>query len=75
MAVLVVSPRMPGGRGRDGIDETAKKVVLEAYRESSGSRASEPFEAALQRYLQRYPHVNKELAGHAVAHILATAGV
>jgi hypothetical protein len=75
MAVLVVSPRMPSGRERNDIDDRARKVVLDAYRESSGSQTSEPFDAALQRYLRRYPHVNKELASHAVAHILATAGV
>ncbi|MGE0258681.1 MAG: hypothetical protein AB7H71_05635 [Alphaproteobacteria bacterium] len=74
-AVLVVSARMPGGRERGDIDETARKVVLDAYRESSGSRAAKPFDEALKRYLRRYPHVKKELAGHAVAHILATAEV
>jgi hypothetical protein len=66
---------MPGPRERSGIDEIARKVVLEAYRESSRSRLSKPFDEALKRYLRRYPHVSKELAGHAVAHILATAGV
>lgn len=75
MAVLVIGTKMPGGRARSDIDDRARKVVLDAYRESSGSRNSEPFDEALKRYLRRYPHVKKELAGHAVAHILATAGV
>jgi hypothetical protein len=64
---------MPGGRERNGIDERARKVVLDAYRESCDSRSAKPFDEALKRYLRRYPHVKKELAGHAVAHILATA--
>ncbi len=71
--MLVVSPKMSGVRERSDIDEKAKRVVLDAYRESSGSQTSKPFDEALKRYLQRYPHVKKELAGHAVAHILATA--
>jgi hypothetical protein len=74
-AVLVVSPRMPRGRERNGIDDDARKIVLDAYRESSGSRTSKPFDEALRCYLRRYPYVKKELAGHAVAHILATAEV
>jgi hypothetical protein len=74
-AVLVVSPKMPGGRERYDIDERARKVVLDAYREGSRSRSSRPFEEALKRYLRRYPYVKKELASYAVAHILATAEV
>jgi hypothetical protein len=66
---------MSGGRARNEIDEMARKVVLDAYRESSDRRTSKRFDEALNRYLRRYPHVKKELAGHAVAHILATAGV
>jgi hypothetical protein len=66
---------MSGGRERGAIDDAARKVVLDAYRESSGSRTSKPFDDALRCYLRRYPHVKKELAGHAVAHILATADV
>jgi hypothetical protein len=73
--MLVVGPRMPGGRERNDIDEKARKVVLDAYRESLVSRNSNPFDEALKRYLRRYPHVKKELAGHAVAHILANAEV
>ncbi len=73
--MLVVSPRMPGGRERSDIDENARKVVLDAYRESSLLGTAKPFDEALKRYLRRYPHVKKELAGHAVAHILATAEV
>jgi hypothetical protein len=66
---------MSGGRERNEIDEKARKVVLDAYRESSDRQTSKPFDEALKRYLRRYPHVRKELASHAVAHILATAGV
>jgi hypothetical protein len=66
---------MAGRRERNGIDERARKVVLDAYRESSQLRSQRPFEEALRRYLRRYPHVDKALASHAVAHILATAEI
>jgi hypothetical protein len=66
---------MPGRRERKAIDETARQVVLDAYREGCRAQSSKPFDAALKGYLRRYPHVKKELAGHAVAHILATAGI
>jgi hypothetical protein len=66
---------MQGQREREAIDETAKQIVLDAYREGCRARAPKPFDEALKGYLRRYPHVKKELAGHAVAHILATAGI
>jgi hypothetical protein len=66
---------MTGRRGRDGIDEAAKQIVLEAYREGCHSRSATPFDEALKGYMRRYPHVKKELAGHAVAYILANAGM
>ena len=71
----MANSRTAGRRERDGIDETAKQIVLDAYREGCRSRASKPFDEALKGYMRRYPHVKKELAGHAVAHILATAGM
>jgi hypothetical protein len=67
--------RVTGTRKRDGIDETAKQVVLDAYRAGCHARSPKPFDEALKGYLRRYPHVKKELAGHAVAHILATVGI
>jgi hypothetical protein len=66
---------MSGQRKREGIDETAKQIVLDAYREGCRARSPKPFDEALNGYLRRYPHIKKELAGHAVAHILATAGM
>jgi hypothetical protein len=66
---------MPAQRDREDIDQTARQVVIEAYREGCRAQASKPFDEALKGYLRRYPHVKKELAGHAVAHILATAGM
>jgi hypothetical protein len=66
---------MSGQRERDAIDEAAKQIVLDAYREGCLARSPKPFDEALNGYLRRYPHVKKELAGHAVAHILATAGL
>jgi hypothetical protein len=66
---------MPRQRKRDGIDEAAIQIVLDAYREGRRARSPHPFDEALKGYLRRYPHVKKELASHAVAHILATAGM
>ena len=74
-ALLVVSPRIVRRHRRDSVDETAKQIVLDAYREGCLARSPKPFDEALKGYLRRYPHVKKELAGHAVAHILATAGM
>jgi hypothetical protein len=74
-ALLVVSPRIARRHKRDSVDETAKQIVLDAYREGCLARSPKPFDEALKGYLRRYPHVKKELAGHAVAHILATAGM
>jgi len=71
----VVSHRIARRHQRDSVDETAKQIVLEAYREGCLARSPKPFDEALKGYLRRYPHVKKELAGHAVAHILATAGM
>ena len=74
-ALLVVSPRIARRHKRDSVDETAKQIVLDAYREGCLARSPKPFDEALKGYLRRYPHVKRELAGHAVAHILATAGM
>lgn len=73
-AVLVVSPRTPAQRDRGGIDENAIQLVLNAYREACRSGSQTPFDAALERYLAKFPHISKDLAGYTVAHILATAG-
>jgi len=70
---MVIDLRAPVQRGRENLDEQATKLVLGVYRESCRKRADAAFDAALRSYMSRYPHINKELAGHAVAHILATA--
>ena len=62
-------------QGRGDIDEKAKALVLNAYRDGCRNRSQKPFDAALNSYVARYPHISRSLAGHAVAHILATAGV
>ncbi len=71
----MIGPGGAGQRGRDTVDEAARQVVLAAYYDGCRARSPEPFDEALKGYLRRYPHINRELAGHAVAHILATAGV
>jgi hypothetical protein len=60
---------------REDIDDEAREIVLDAYREGCRTRSHAPFEAAFNSYCFRYPHISKELAGYAVAHILATAGI
>jgi hypothetical protein len=72
---MIVDLRMTAQRDRDEIYEKAKGLVLDAYREGCRNRSQAPFDAALNSYMSRYPHISRELAGHAVAHILATAGV
>jgi hypothetical protein len=74
-AVLVLSTKVPVRHDRDAIDERAKQLVLDAYREACHTRSQTPFDAALNSYLTRYPHISRELAGHAVAHILAAAEI
>jgi hypothetical protein len=73
--LFLVSTRIPKRRGRDAIDEIARQIVLDAYREGCRARSPKPFDEALKLYLRRYPHIGKELAGHAVAHILASEGM
>lgn len=72
---MMVSPRMAIQRDREDTDQQAKELVLDAYRAVCRTEANVAFDAALSSYMSRYPHVSRELAGHAVAHILATAGV
>jgi hypothetical protein len=71
---MLVSTK-PYARDREAIDERAKQLVLHAYREGCRNRSEKPFDAALNSYMARYPQISKELAGHAVAHIIATADV
>jgi hypothetical protein len=61
-------------RDRTDVDEEASQLVLDAFREESRDGLSSPFDAALDCYTKKYPHVSRELASHAVAHILAKAG-
>ena len=72
---MLVSRRMPVRKDRENIDDEATQIVLEAYKDACANRAERPFDAALGRYVAKYPYVGKELAGHAVAHILSSAGV
>jgi len=72
--IMSIHARTPLSRDRSDIDERAREMVLAAYRESN--HVGRPaFDAALSRYIKRYPHISRELAGHAVAYILATAEI
>ena len=72
---MSVHARTPLYRDRSDIDERAREVVLVAYRESSHAGRQNAFDAALSSYMRRYPHISRELAGHAVAYVLATAEI
>ena len=72
---MSVHARTPLYRDRNNIDKRAREVVLVAYRESSHAGRQNAFDAALSSYMRRYPHISRELAGHAVAYVLATAEI
>ena len=72
---MSIHARTPLGRDRSDIDEQARKTVLAAYRESNHVGRQTAFDAALSSYLKKYPHISRELAGHAVAYILSTAEI
>jgi hypothetical protein len=71
---MVIGRKSRVQRDQTGLDEQASQLVLEAFREQSRDGLSAPFDAALDCYTKKYPHVSRELASHAVAHILANAG-
>ena len=72
---LLVTPTKVPHRNRTVVDKRATQLVLDSYFEACRAGMERPFDAALSRYLTRYPHIGRDLAGHAVAHILATGGV
>ena len=75
--MMLISPRMRVLADREQVDEKARRLVTETYREACQSRVrtQEAFDAALKSYTAAFPHVSRELASRAVAHILATAEV
>jgi hypothetical protein len=73
--MMAIHARIPLYRNRSDIDERAREIVLAAYRESNHAGRQTAFDAALRSYMKRYSHINRELAGHAVAYILATAEI
>ncbi len=73
--MMAIHARMPLYRNRSDIDERAREIVLAAYRESSHAGRQTAFDAALSSYMRRYSHISRELAGHAVAYIIATAEI
>jgi hypothetical protein len=76
-ALIIVKSGFVDSRNRGDIDERAKQLVLTAYRDCCRANASsrKAFDAAMNSYLTAYPDVSRQLASHAVAHILSTAGV
>ena len=73
--MMAIHARIPLYRNRSDIDERAREIVLAAYRESNHAGRQTAFDAALRSYMKRYSHITRELAGHAVAYILATAEI
>lgn len=60
---------------REDIDREAQSVVIEAYREASKNGSpTVAFDAALEAYREKFPHIPKSIASQAVACVLATAG-
>jgi hypothetical protein len=72
---MSIHPRTPLTRDHSDIDERAREMVLAAYRESNHVGRQTAFDAALSSYIRKYPDANRELAGKAVAYILATAEI
>lgn len=57
---------------REEIDREAQSLVIDIYRESSKEvSATDAFEAALEAYRLKFPHIPKDIANQAVACILA----
>jgi hypothetical protein len=72
---MSIHARTPLIRDCSDIDERAREMVLAAYRERNHVGRQTAFDAALSSYLRKYPHITRELAGHAVAYILSTAEI
>jgi hypothetical protein len=73
-ATLTIGSRTPAQNNREAVDSQAAQLVLQTYRDACDAKSREPFAAALNTYLTRYPQIGRALARHAVAYILATAG-
>ena len=73
-ATIVIGEKLRAQRDRTEIDEEASQLVIDAFREESRDGLSSAFDAALDCYLKKYPHINRQVASHAVAYILANAG-
>jgi len=71
---MIITPKAYARHDRNDIDYEARQLVIETYREACRTGPS-GFDAALKSYLDKYPHISMHLAIHAVAHILATAGM
>lgn len=73
--MLLVSPFEPRTfDSREDIDREAQSLVVEAYDDARKELSpTEAFEAALRAYRAKFPHIPKDIAGQAVACILAAA--
>jgi len=74
-ATMVIGHKPSVERDRTQVDEEASQLVLDAFREQSRRGGSSPFDAALDCYTKKYPHVSRQVASYAVAHMLANAGI
>jgi hypothetical protein len=73
-ATMVIGRNSRAQTGQTDLDEQASLLVLDAFREESRRGLWSPFDAALDCYIKKHPHLSRELAGHAVANILANGG-
>jgi hypothetical protein len=60
--------------GQDDIHREAQSIVIEAYQKAAENvPPTEAFDAALNAYRAKFPHIAKDIASQAVACILAAS--
>ena len=75
---LISFEQLMSAHDQEKLHRHAEAVVTRAYgkaRHNAAVGAPEAFELALRAYRRRYPHIPEDLAGHAVADILARHGL
>src|SRR3982751_5072962 len=58
-AIMLVSAKSINA-DRGNIDDKARKIVLDAYREGCRTRSHAPFDTALNNYCSQYPHISPD---------------